>query len=301
MELLEIKNIKKVFQKNLALNDVSFSIPKGSIFGLLGPNGAGKTTLIRIITQILGPDSGEIYFNGIPLKQEKINSIGYMPEEKGLYKKMKVGEQLLYLAQLKGMSSKDAKTQIRFWLEKLDIVSWYNKTLDELSKGMHQKVQFISTVISQPKLLILDEPFSGLDPINANLLKQEILELNQKGTTIIFSTHRMGDVDELCDDIALINKGQIILSGTVKDIKNQFKENIFKADFTGVEESEIHKHSHFIRKEDNHFLFKLAEGQSPNELLKDLIGNGFEINGFSEVIPTINDIFISQISKNNQI
>lgn len=301
MEFLEIKNIKKVFQNNLALNDVSFSIPQGSIFGLLGPNGAGKTTLIRIITQILGPDSGEIFFNKLPLSQEKSASIGYMPEEKGLYKKMKVGEQLLYLAQLKGMSAKEAKTQIRYWLEKLDIVSWYNKTLDELSKGMHQKVQFISTVISQPKLLILDEPFSGLDPINANLLKQEILELNQKGTTIIFSTHRMGDVDELCNDIALINKGQIILSGTVKAIKNQFKENVFKAELNEVEEIEILKHSHFVEKNENYYFFKLAENQSPNELLKDLIGKGFEISGFSEVIPTINDIFISQISKNNQI
>lgn len=300
MNILEIKSISKEFQKQMALNEVSFCIPQGSIFGLLGPNGAGKTTLIRIITQILGPDSGEILFNGVPLQKERITSIGYMPEERGLYKKMKVGEQLLYLAQLKGMSTKDAKNQIRYWLEKLDIVSWYNKTLDELSKGMHQKVQFISTIISQPKLLILDEPFSGLDPINANLLKQEILELNQKGITIIFSTHRMGDVDELCDDIALINKGKIILSGTVKAIKTQFKEHIFKVEFNNIEEDKIAADPHFFKKEDNFYLFKLVDGQTPNELLKYLIEKGFEINGFSEVIPSINDIFISQVGKNNQ-
>ena len=299
--LLEIRSINKTFQSHQALEDVSFSIPKDAIFGLLGPNGAGKTTLIRIITKIFNQDSGDILFDGIPIHNMDRLPISYMPEERGLYKKMKVGEQLIYLAQLKGIPLKEARTSIRYWMEKFDIVHWYNKKLDELSKGMHQKVQFISTIVSKPKLLILDEPFSGLDPINANLLKQEILELNQNGTTVIFSTHRMGDVDELCDYIALINHGKIILNGSVSSIKEQFKEHIFQVDVDNVEFAQDKLPEQLVKMEGSSFYYQLEAGQKPGELLKELISQGVEVHAFSEIIPSINEIFITQVEKSNQI
>src|SRR5690554_1014699 len=217
MDILKVENIIKAYANHLALNNVSLSVPKGSIFGLLGPNGAGKTTLIRIVNQITGPDSGKVYFNGQPLAPEHIGQIGYLPEERGLYKKMKVGEQALYLARLKGMSKHDAMVRLKHWFDKFEIGSWWHKKVEELSKGMAQKVQFITTVLHEPQLLILDEPFSGFDPINANLIKKEILELREKGATIILSTHNMGSVEEICDHIALINNSRKVLSGEVRD------------------------------------------------------------------------------------
>ena len=233
MNILSAKNIVKRYSSHTALDDVTLEIPNQSIFGLLGPNGAGKTSLIRIITQITGPDSGEIIFGGEKLSQKHIGQIGYLPEERGLYKKMEVGEQALYLAQLKGMSKAEAKKKLKLWFEKFEIDTWWNKKVEELSKGMQQKVQFIVTVLHEPKLLILDEPFSGFDPINANIIKNEILHLKKQGSTILFSTHNMGSVEELCDNIALINKSKKILDGSVKDIRKQFKSNIYEIEFSG--------------------------------------------------------------------
>ncbi|HIE45149.1 MAG TPA: ATP-binding cassette domain-containing protein, partial [Flavobacteriaceae bacterium] len=226
--LLEVKNVTKKFGNFTALNNVSITVPKNSIFGLLGPNGAGKTTLIRIINQITMPDSGEVFLDGEPLKNEDVQYIGYLPEERGLYKNMKVGEQAIYLAMLKGMSKKEAKENLKYWFDKFDIASWWNKKINELSKGQAQKVQFVITVMHKPKLLIFDEVFSGLDPINANLIRDEILELRDKGTTIIFSTHRMESVEELCDHIALIDHSNKILEGNLIDIKKEFKTNTFE-------------------------------------------------------------------------
>ena len=234
-DLLIVKDVVKQYGDYTALTNANISVPKGSIYGLLGPNGAGKTTLMRIINQITAPDSGEVIFDGEPLQKHHISEIGYMPEERGLYKKMKVGEQALYLAQLKGMSYNEALEKLKFWFEKLDILSWWNKKVEELSKGMAQKIQFIVTVIHEPKLLIFDEPFSGFDPINAAIIRKEILELAEKGTTIIFSTHRMESVEEICDHIALINKSKTILEGTIEDIKKQFTANTFEVVTSGGE------------------------------------------------------------------
>src|SRR3954451_2952638 len=233
MPLLELQHLKKYYATQKAVDDISFTIDEGSIFGLLGPNGAGKTTLLRMITGIFYPDEGTITFDGKrfdPLND--ITKIGYMPEERGLYKKMKIGEQALYLAQLKGLSRQDAMQKIKYWLEKLEMQSWWNKKIEDLSKGMSQKLQFVITVLHEPKLIILDEPFSGLDPVNANIIKDEIFNFSKKGITIIFSTHRMEQVEEICDHIVLVNKGQKILDGTVSDIKNQFKENIYQINAT---------------------------------------------------------------------
>ena len=233
MNILSAKNIVKKYAAHTALDDVSLDIPAQSIFGLLGPNGAGKTSLIRIINQITGPDSGEIFFENKKLSPKHVEQIGYLPEERGLYKKMEVGEQALYLAQLKGMKKADAKKKLKYWFEKFEIDAWWNKKVEELSKGMQQKVQFIVTVIHEPKLLILDEPFSGFDPINANLIKNEILNLKKQGSTILFSTHNMGSVEELCDNIALINRSKKIVDGSVKDIRKENKSNIIEIEFTG--------------------------------------------------------------------
>ena len=231
MSLLSVQNVTKHYATHVALKNVSIDVPEQSIFGLLGPNGAGKTSLIRIINQITGPDEGQILLHGKPLSPEDIAHIGYLPEERGLYKKMKVGEQALYFARLKGMSKVDAMKELKIWFEKFEMVSWWNKKVEELSKGMQQKVQFIVTVIHKPKLLILDEPFSGFDPINANLIRNEILELRKQGTTVIFSTHNMGSVEELCDNIALINKSEKILDGLVKDIRKAHRSNIYDINF----------------------------------------------------------------------
>lgn len=294
--LLDIRSVIKTYGDYKAVNNVSLSIPEGCIFGLLGPNGAGKTSLIRMITTITRPDGGEIWFNGEKLNSRHPEQIGYMPEERGLYKKMKVGEQLLYLAQLKGMSYNDARTAVKYWIERLDIADWWGKTVEELSKGMSQKLQFIATVIHKPRLLILDEPFSGLDPVNANLIKDEIYELHRQGTTILFSTHRMEQVEEICDSIVLINKGQNILEGEVSEVKNRFKENLFSVEFKGSVPENIAAQFNITAQTDRKLTFKLNEGQSSNDILRALLNHqATQITAFNEILPSLNEIFIRQV------
>jgi len=307
MAFFEAKDVVKQYAGHKALNKVSISVPKGSIFGLLGPNGAGKTTLIRIINQITGPDSGTVFFNGEALKPDDVKRIGYLPEERGLYKKMKVGEQAVYLAQLKGMSQKEATKKLKSWFDKFDILPWWDKKVEELSKGMQQKVQFIVTILHEPELLIFDEPFSGFDPINANLLKKEILELREKGATIIFSTHNMGSVEEICDHIALINKSEKILDGPVEQIKKKYRTNTYEVTYTG----EFDKLDQILKAdfevveqtkgvESNSLKIKLHNGSTSNELLEQLLPY-LNIVSFSEIIPNMNDIFIRVVKENKKI
>ena len=288
------KDVVKEYGDYIALNKVSIAVPKGSIYGLLGPNGAGKTTLMRIINQITAPDSGSLIFDGAPLSKHHISDIGYLPEERGLYKKMKVGEQALYLAQLKGMSYDEALEKLKFWFEKLDILSWWNKKVEELSKGMAQKIQFVVTVIHEPKLLIFDEPFSGFDPINAAIIRKEILELSQKGTTIIFSTHRMESVEEICDHIALINKAQTILEGPIEEIKKQFANNSYEVITNDNVLSENDYFSIINQKETNYSLL-LKEGKTQQEALQSIIQQT-EIISFRKEIPSMEEIFIKAIN-----
>ncbi len=298
--ILEARDVHKQYAAHTALDGVSLAVPEQSIFGLLGPNGAGKTSLIRIITQITGADSGEILFRGEKLNPSHIGQIGYLPEERGLYKKMKVGEQLLYLAQLRGLKRADAVERIKKWLTRLDLTPWAQKNVEDLSKGMQQKVQFVATVLHQPELIILDEPFSGFDPINANLIKDEILALREQGATIIFSTHRMESVEELCDSIALINKSRKVLDGPVSAIKNQFKTNTYEVEGKGrpilshpdfeVVEQKARENDHFYAR------VKLHDGITPNELLRFLIGQ-VEVHAFRERIPSINEIFIQRVGE----
>lgn len=288
------KDVVKEYGDYIALNKVSITVPKGSIYGLLGPNGAGKTTLMRIINQITAPDSGSLIFDGAPLSKHHISDIGYLPEERGLYKKMKVGEQALYLAQLKGMSYNEALEKLKFWFEKLDILSWWNKKVEELSKGMAQKIQFVVTVIHEPKLLIFDEPFSGFDPINAAIIRKEILELSQKGTTIIFSTHRMESVEEICDHIALINKAQTILEGPIEKIKNQFANNSYEVITIDRVLNENDYFSIISQKENNYSLL-LKEGKTQQEALQSIIQQT-EIISFRKEIPSMEEIFIKAIN-----
>ncbi|MFT4644046.1 MAG: ABC-2 type transport system ATP-binding protein [Planctomycetota bacterium] len=306
--LLEINNVSKQFGDYTALNNVSINIPKNSIFGLLGPNGAGKTTLIRIINQITMPDSGEVFLDGKLLQPNDVHNIGYLPEERGLYKNMKVGEQALYLARLKGMTEAEAKKSLKYWFEKFEIGSWWNKKIQELSKGMAQKVQFIVTVMHNPKLLIFDEPFSGFDPINANLIRDEILELRDKGATIIFSTHRMESVEELCDNIALMNKSNKILEGNLVDVKKQYKTNTFEVGMLCADKealkNELQRNyaietANFKSLEDELKLnIRLAENQSSSEMLS-FLNSKATVNHFIELIPNVHDIFIETINKNN--
>ena len=288
------KDVVKEYGDYIALNKVSITVPKGSIYGLLGPNGAGKTTLMRIINQITAPDSGSLIFDGAPLSKHHISDIGYLPEERGLYKKMKVGEQALYLAQLKGMSYYEALEKLKFWFEKLDILSWWNKKVEELSKGMAQKIQFVVTVIHEPKLLIFDEPFSGFDPINAAIIRKEILELSEKGTTIIFSTHRMESVEEICDHIALINKAQTILEGPIEEIKKQFANNSYEVITTDNVLRENDYFSIISQKETNYSLL-LKEGKTQQEALQSIIQQT-EIISFRKEIPSMEEIFIKAIN-----
>ena len=303
MSILRIAGVSKRYANHLALQDINFEIPQKSIFGLLGPNGAGKTSLIRIITQITGADTGEIFFKDQPLQPSHIRAMGYLPEERGLYKKMKVGEQLMYLAQLKGLSRQEAGQRIKTWIEKFDIGSWMSKNIEDLSKGMQQKVQFVATVMHEPELIILDEPFSGFDPINANIIKDEILELREKGSTIIFSTHRMESVEELCDNIALIDRSRKVLDGAVKDIKNQYKTNTYLVEGTGhllvlspdFEVMEQGEHQGAFRA-----AIRLQNGARPNDLLRYLI-ESVEVHSFQEKVPSINDIFIRQVQENAQV
>ena len=303
MNILEANHVSKSYAAHKALDDVSINIPKQSIFGLLGPNGAGKTTLIRIINQIIMADEGEILINGEKLHPKHIQVIGYLPEERGLYKKMKVGEQLLYLAQLKGLSNAEARKRIKHWLNKLGLTEWATKKVEDLSKGMAQKIQFIATVMHEPDLLILDEPFSGFDPVNANLIKDEIFELREKGATVIFSTHRMESVEQLCDDIAMINKSQKILDGTKRDIKKSYKSNKYHVEYKG-EMGLLNSAFRILETtplEDDHSkaIIQVQDGQNPNDLLKDLITKT-EVHGFTEIIPSINDIFITVVEEGQQ-
>lgn len=292
-QILQLENLKKYYATQKAVDDISFSIEQGSIFGLLGPNGAGKTTLLRMITGIFYPDSGQIHFDGKsfdPLND--IVKIGYMPEERGLYKKMKIGEQALYLAQLKGLSRADAMEKIRFWFKRLEMESWWNKKVEDLSKGMSQKLQFVTTVLHEPKLIILDEPFSGLDPVNANLIKDEIYGLAQRGSTIIFSTHRMEQVEEICDHIVLVNMGKKILDGTVPEIKQQFKENKFHIKLQGVP-SEIKSDAFTIADQKaNSLVVRINEGYRSNDVLSYFIQKDLTVEAFHEMLPSLNEIFI---------
>ena len=307
--LLEVNNVVKKYRDFTALNNVSLHIPKGSVFGLLGPNGAGKTSLIRIINQITMPDSGSILLDGEALAPKHIAHIGYLPEERGLYKSMKVGEQVLYLAQLKGLSKSEARKRLKYWFEKFDISEWWGKKIEELSKGMAQKVQFIVTVLHQPKLLIFDEPFSGFDPINAQLIAKEILQLRDEGATIIFSTHRMESVEEMCDEIALIDRSNKILDGKLDDIKRNFRTHTFQVGLDTANAKEVKQKlkenfevfpSNFKLLSDSLTLnVKLTEGNSANDLLSFLTSRG-EVQHFVELIPSANDIFIQAVNKNSQ-
>ncbi len=294
--ILELHNLKKYFATQKAVDDTSFNIEKGSIFGLLGPNGAGKTTLLRMITGIFYPDSGEIIFDGKRFDpQNDIVKIGYMPEERGLYKKMKIGEQALYLAQLKGLSKSEAMEKIKFWFTRLEMQSWWNKKLEDLSKGMSQKLQFVITVLHEPKLIILDEPFSGLDPVNANLIKDEIYGLAQRGSTIIFSTHRMEQVEEICDHIVLVNLGKKILDGTVSKIKQDFKENKFGIQLDGVPGSVNSPAFELVDQKAGQLTVKINEGFRSNDVLQYFIQQNINVAGFNEILPSLNDIFIKLV------
>lgn len=297
MPVLELRHLKKYYATQKAVDDISFSIEAGSIFGLLGPNGAGKTTLLRMITGIFYPDEGEVLFNGRPLNaQQDIAQIGYMPEERGLYKKMKIGEQALYLAQLKGLSRSAAMEGIKKWFVKLQMESWWNKKVEDLSKGMSQKLQFVTTVLHQPKLIILDEPFSGLDPVNANIIKDEIFDLARQGATIIFSTHRMEQVEEICDHIVLLNRGTKILDGTVKDVKQQFKQNLFRIGLEAAPENVASKAFEILQQHTDHsLLVKIADGSTPNDVLRYFLDHGAAIQSFNELLPSLNDIFIQLV------
>lgn len=303
--ILEVNNVLKKYGDYVALNEVSLTVPQGSIYGLLGPNGAGKTSLIRIINQITLPDSGEIILDGENLKPEDVQYIGYMPEERGLYKSMKVGEQCLYLAQLKGLSKRDAKTQLDYWFDRLEIQGWWDKKIQELSKGMAQKIQFVVTVLHKPKLLILDEPFSGFDPVNANLIKDEIIELNKQGTSVIFSTHRMESVEEMCDHIALIHKSNKLIEGKLTDVKKQFRTNSYEVGILSdnIEGLMYDLSQKFTLSPTN---FKSLNDElkleinlgtaTPNELLNTLIQRG-QVTHFMEKIPSVNDIFIKTVTE----
>ncbi len=302
--MLEIRNIVKQYATHRALDDVSLYIPEGKIFGLLGPNGAGKTSLIRIINQITAPDSGEILFNNEPLSSQHIGQIGYLPEERGLYKKMKVGEQMVYLAQLKGLSKQDANKRLNYWFEKLEIGSWWNKRIEDLSKGMQQKVQFVATVLHEPQLIILDEPFSGFDPVNAQVIQDEILELNKAGATIIYSTHRMETVEELCDNIALINRSKKVLDGSVKEIKKQYNSQTYLVDYQGpqlsdglLDNASLFKIvAHSSHQNETQLKIKLAETVTLNQAIYHLLDK-IQITQIKEIIPSIHDIFIEKVSQ----
>ncbi len=296
MSLLEIKNLKKYFATQKAVDDISFSLEKGSIFGLLGPNGAGKTTLIRMITGIFYPDEGEILLDGKKFDPvNDVGQIGYMPEERGLYKKMKIGEQAVYLAQLKGLSKSEAIERVKHWFIKFEMQSWWNKKIEDLSKGMGQKLQFVTTVLHEPKLIILDEPFSGLDPVNSNLIKDEINNLSKRGATIIFSTHRMEQVEEICDHIVLVNKGKKILDGSVAEVKQQFKENLYNIGLDQIPSSFSQQFFEVIGKKENSLVIKINHGFRSNDVLQYFIQQNINVASFNEMLPSLNDIFIKLV------
>lgn len=296
MNRLEVKHLKKYYTSQKAVDDISFSLAPGSIFGLLGPNGAGKTTLIRMITGILFPDEGDIIFDGKHFDPDNdVAYIGYMPEEKGLYKKMKIGDQAIYLARLKGLSKETAMERVKHWFVKFEMQSWWNKKVEDLSKGMQQKLQFVTTVLNDPKLIILDEPFSGLDPVNTNLIKDEIYRLAQKGSSIIFSTHRMEQVEEICDHIILVNKGQKILDGTVTGVKQQFKENMFAIGLESIPDVINTPAFEVINNKDHQLILKIHEGYKPNDVLHYFLQQQADINSFHEILPSLSEIFIKLV------
>ena len=304
MELIKCSNVCKSFGEKVALDNVSIEIPKGKIFGLLGPNGAGKTTLIRIINRITIPNSGEVLFDGRPITQDDVEKIGYLPEERGLYRKMKVGDQAMYFAQLKGMSSREAASELKKWFVRFGIESWWNKKVEELSKGMAQKVQFITTVVHKPSLLILDEPFSGFDPVNAQVIREEILRLKEEGSTIILSTHNMESVEELCDNIALINKSHVVISGGVEEIRRKYGNNNVELIYTSatplasvegvfnvlsdVAEGAGERHTAVL---------EILEGAKSNDAIQQIIAQGVGVNSFKELVPRMNDIFIKLVTE----
>ncbi len=297
---LETRHIMKRFAHHTALDDVSISVPRGRVFGLLGPNGAGKTTLIRIINRITAPDEGEVYFDGHQFRPEDVSQIGYLPEERGLYKKMKVGEQAIYLAQLKGLTAAEARRRLTEWFNKFGIMEWWDKKLEELSKGMQQKVQFIITVLHEPQLLIFDEPFSGFDPVNAELLKREILTLRDKGHTVIYSTHNMASVEDVCDEIALINKSHVVLTGNVREVKSRFRTGLYELTTTsGTLQSAAGKFEVMDAKQRDgiaHYLIRKDDALSNSDLIA-LLAQQAEIQHFAEQLPSMNDIFLSVVSR----
>jgi ABC-2 type transport system ATP-binding protein len=296
MSMLEVAHLKKYFTTQKAVDDISFNVEKGSIFGLLGPNGAGKTTLIRMITGIFYPDEGNILFNGEKFNTDEDSArIGYMPEERGLYKKMKIGEQAIYLARLKGLSSSDAFSQAKDWFTRFEMQSWWNKKIEDLSKGMAQKLQFVTTVLHRPELIILDEPFSGLDPVNANLIKDEIFRLAANGASIIFSTHRMEQVEEICNHIILINKGKKILDGTVNHVKQEFKENLFRITASPLPGHLPDSVFEVLTKKEQSLTIRIKEGHSPNDVLRYFIDQQSNISVFTELLPSLNEIFIKLV------
>ena len=296
MNILEVKNLKKYYATQKAVDDISFSLAPGSIFGLLGPNGAGKTTLIRMITGIFFPDEGEILFNGKPFSPtDDVVNIGYMPEERGLYKKMKIGEQAVYLARLKGLSKADAMTKVKEWFIRFQMETWWNKKVEDLSKGMGQKLQFVTTVLHEPKLIILDEPFSGLDPVNTNLIKDQIYQLAKNGSSIIFSTHRMEQVEEICDHIILVNKGQKIVDGSVHEVKQRYKENLYTISMDELPAVIESPYFEVIDKKGNKLIVKIRNGFKSNDVLKHFINTGINVNSFQELLPSLNDIFIKLV------
>ena len=302
MGIIECKDVCKSFGEKVALDHVSLEIPKGKIFGLLGPNGAGKTTLIRIINRITIPSGGTILFDGRPITQEDVEKIGYLPEERGLYRKMKVGDQAMYFAQLKGMSSNEARMELMKWFKRFGIESWWNKKVEELSKGMAQKVQFITTVVHKPSLLILDEPFSGFDPVNAQAIREEILRLKDEGATVILSTHNMESVEELCDNIALFNKSHVVVTGGVEEIRRRYGNNNVELIYTSAQtlksEPGIFKVISDIDESGRHTaVLALEEGVSPNDALKCVLAQGLTVNSFKELVPRMNDIFIKLVTE----
>ncbi|MDE3125933.1 MAG: ATP-binding cassette domain-containing protein [Bacteroidota bacterium] len=294
--ILQLQHLKKYYATQKAVDDITFEIEAGSIFGLLGPNGAGKTTLLRMITGIIYPDEGSILFDGQSFNpMADTIKIGYMPEERGLYKKMKIGEQALYLAQLKGLSRSEALSKIRFWFKKLEMESWWNKKVEDLSKGMSQKLQFVTTVLHEPKLIILDEPFSGLDPVNANLIKDEIYRLAQQGSTVIFSTHRMEQVEEICNHIVLVNLGKKILDGKVQDIKQQFKQHKFNIVFDSMPSNLLHSSFTVLQQNNYDFTLSIHDGFKSNDVLRFFIEQQVNVVAFNEILPSLNDIFIQLV------
>ena len=302
MGIIECKDVCKSFGEKVALDHVSLEIPKGKIFGLLGPNGAGKTTLIRIINRITIPSGGTILFDGRPITQEDVEKIGYLPEERGLYRKMRVGDQAMYFAQLKGMSSNEAKVELMKWFKRFGIESWWNKKVEELSKGMAQKVQFITTVVHKPSLLILDEPFSGFDPVNAQAIREEILRLKDEGATVILSTHNMESVEELCDNIALFNKSHVVVTGGVEEIRRRYGNNNVELIYTSAQtlksEPGVFKAISDIDESGRHTaVLALEEGVSPNDALKCVLAQGVTVNSFKELVPRMNDIFIKLVTE----